>query len=128
MTIEKLRQEVQNAYADSFMKPDISRGDYLEIDGDNGIVTVPMETVETTIELDHDIEWDYEDMGLDQMEEVAGIYQNCVAGHAEPHSVEIKNGYIYRLSANGYMDSTDYHTAETEEEALKNLLEMADAE
>lgn len=126
MSIENLRTELQNAYQNSFMKPEFFNSDYVEIDGDNGVVFVPADEMFLSLSSDTCSEVEYEDLEIDDMETVAQAYQNIFGGNAEPYTVAIKNGYIYRLSASGYMDSTDYTAAETEEDAIKSLLELAD--
>ena len=123
MTTQPLRTELANAYQDSFMKPELFHGEYVEIDGDNGSIIVPIEHI--TISLQDGAESEYEDLSEDDMENVAQAYQNHFAGNAEVYDVAVKTGYIHRLSASGYMDCTEYSASDSEEEALQELLAMA---
>lgn len=124
MTTQPLRTELANAYQDSFMKPELFHGEYVEIDGDNGSIIVPIEHI--TISLQDGAESEYEDLSEDDMENVAQAYQNHFAGNAEVYDVAVKTGYIHRLSASGYMDCTDYSASETEEEAIQELLSLVE--
>jgi len=124
MTTQSLRTELTNAYHDSFMKPELFHGEYVEIDGDNGSIIVPIEHI--TISLQNGAESEYEDLSEDDMENVAQAYQNHFAGNAEVYDVAVKTGYIHRLSASGYMDCTDYFASETEEEAIQELLSFSE--
>jgi hypothetical protein len=124
MNIQSLRDEVTSAYKESFMKPEMFQGHYVEIDGDNGIAIIPLENISISLETGDDA--DYGELSEDDMEEVAQAYQNHFEGNAEPCFVRVDFGYIYRLSASGYMDCTDYSVAESEEKALKELLSMAE--
>ena len=106
------------------MKPELFHGEYVEIDGDNGSIIVPIEYI--TISLQDGAESEYEDLSEDDMENVAQAYQNHFAGNVEVYDVAVKTGYIHRLSASGYMDCTDYSASETEEEAIQELLNLAE--
>lgn len=124
MTADSLVNEVNSAYQESFMKPEIFEGEYVKIDGDNGIIIIPIEHI--SISLDNGVESEYEELSEDDMESVAQAYQDHFEGNAEPFSVSVGSGYIYRLSASGYMDSTDYSVADSKEEALKAFLEIVE--
>lgn len=124
MTADSLVNEVNSAYQESFMKPEMFEGEYVKIDGDNGIIIIPIEHI--SISLDNGVESEYEELSEDDMESVAQAYQDYFEGNSEPFSVSVGSGYIYRLSASGYMDSTDYSVADSKEEALKAFLEMVE--
>lgn len=44
----------------------------------------------------------------------------------EPESVERRHGFVYRTSAPGYMDSSPWEAAETEDEAIQALIDGCD--
>lgn len=123
MTTQSLRDKVTSVYKESFMKPEIFHGNYVEISGDNGSIFLPLEHL--SLSLETGINYDFADLPEEDMEEVAKAYQNHIEGNAEINFVSVNTGYVYRLSASGYMDCTDFSVAESEEEALKNLLDMA---
>lgn len=121
---QALRNEVNSAFKDSFMKPEVFQSEYVEIDGEHGTIFIPISDI--SVSLDAGEESEYEDLSQDDMESVAQAYQNHFAGNAEPYSVAVRSGFMYRLSALGYMDCTEYSASDSEEEALQELLAIVD--
>lgn len=102
----------------SFMKPEIWQCQYYEVETTHGTEIVPVEVcgVLDCSELSED---DYDShVWPDLLIEHFGDY---IEG--EPHNAELKTGWLYRLSAPGYMDCTDTGSADTESEAIEALLE-----
>lgn len=96
-------EQVAEAFEGQFMQPQ-SHGpiSYYRIETDNGTWIVPSFVCDSD-----DIE-DFRDY--------------C---EGKPTRYERKTGYVYRLSAPGYMDCTNWEAADTLEEALTALLEMS---
>ena len=83
-----------------FMTPDIHECDYLVIEDQNG---------DTIIVPDDDFPTE--------------LIGRMKAG--DRITIECKSGYLYRLSASGFLDCTDWTPAETYQEAIEELLENA---
>lgn len=119
---ESLRNEVNQAFNKSFLKPEIKQATCIVIDGDSGVVFVDKDDYgwnrdPATIE-------DIDSLSPEETDSVEEIYRSESEGGNEVYDVEVKEGFMYRLSASGYMDCTDWCFAETEEDALKELLLM----
>lgn len=90
----------------SHMVPTIEQAEYYAIETDNGTEIVPLDvcgTVAATADLA-----DYLQGSPDDPEE-------------QP---ELCTGWLWRLSAPGYLDCTDWSAADSEEEAARDCLEM----
>jgi len=90
----------------SFMVPDVDKEQYYAVDANHGethIVPVSSSGIVQT----------------------AGELKDYVEGEIDDPDAEIEpqEGYLYRMTAPGYMDCTEWSVAETEVEALENLLE-----
>jgi hypothetical protein len=105
--------------ADDFMQPDIQKGEWVEIDGPQGGESVSAEYVD--------------------MAEVAALIEQLEAGNQvdlkntslkdfvqndKAFSINVVTGYGARLSAPGYLDSTEWTVFDTEDEAKAFLKEM----
>ena len=101
----------------SFMQPEIWQENYYEIETTHGTEIVPVEVC-GILDVSELTDEDYEShVWQDLLREWFGDY--C---EGEPLNAELKIGWLYRLSAPGYMDCTDTGSAETEEEAIECLL------
>lgn len=96
----------------SFMQPEIWFTDFYSIETPHGTEIVPVEVCGILEETDD--EW--------TPEQLAGHFGEYCEG--EPLSAEKHSKYLYRLSAPGYMDCTDTSYADTEAEAIRELLDM----
>ena len=101
--MSKLRDELEAAFDESFMKPAILHGTWWKVDGTMGI-------------------WYYPGLGTYgcgmTSVEATEAYGD---GADEPETIK---GYGARLSAPGYMDCTDWLVCATEDEAIHELLEL----
>lgn len=90
----------------AFMKPDIQRGAYYEIDTTAGTEIVPASVCPRA--------------------ETAGDLRPYLEGHPtdSDEKVELKEGWLARLSASGYIDCTDWSAHKTEQDAVEYLKTM----
>lgn len=87
------------------MQPDISQGDYFEVETTNGTEIVPGDVIGRFCGT------------------AAEAFANYVEGKiADPEEcIECKNGWLARMSAPGYMDCTDWTAHESEQAAQEYL-------
>ena len=93
----------------SFMKPQIYRGDYFEVDTSTGTEIVPADIV-----------------GGGRTASIAvEALLNYLEGTPDDADglIEIKRGWLARMSAPGYMDCTEWMAFETQWEALVYLVD-----
>lgn len=129
MTAEEqaLKTKMDKAYADSFMKPEILEvGSVVSIDGFNGIVSIDSQDINASLnglEMGTSLDIDYLEPDLrDAVEEA----YYCQADSKLVFDIIIQEGFLYRLSASGYMDSTDFIFASTRAEAMQELIDSAE--
>lgn len=93
---------------DSFMRPEVYKGTYYAVETTAGTEIVPTEVCGTF----RPNEDDFVDFLTDYCE-----------GDIDPDQTEPQRaeGYLYRLSAPGYLDCTSWGVAETEDEARDAL-------
>lgn len=101
----------------SFMQPEIWEEEYYTVETNCGTETVPV-----------DVCGILEDCG--HLEDEAVCY-DCLRDHfgdyiegRKVYSAELSFGWLYRLSAPGYMDCTETGHADSEAEAIAELLEL----
>ena len=85
-----------------FMQPEVYEGDYLVIDGTNGTTFLPIDIVEIPKDWSGSFT-NPSNNNFDLLYEKYGDYYN-----GEINSFEIANGKLYRLSAPGYLNCTDW--------------------
>lgn len=92
----------------SFMKPYVESALYFEIETTCGLEIVPASAIGRTCST------------------AAEAFANYVEGNIqdEDELIEVKEGFLARMSAPGYMDCTDWTAHATEKEALAYLAEM----
>ena len=105
-------ERFDTAFADSFMQPKVYQGQYLEIDTTYGGMTIPIDialdpaaTVQSlidsgTIEIEGDL--------YDEEQTVGDV---------------LENGWLARMSADGYSDCTEWTGFETEDAAKAYLVD-----
>ena len=91
----------------SFMQPQIEFAQYFEVDTTHGTFIVPADVVGSTMSA--------------APEAFADYVEGEVFGD-DP--IEVKEGWLARLSAPGYMDCTDWSVFKTEEEAVQGLKDL----
>ena len=91
----------------SFMKPQIKFAQYFEVETNQGTFIVPADVVDSTMSA--------------APEAFADYVEGEVLGD-DP--IEVKEGWLARLSAPGYMDCTDWNVFDTEEEAVQGLKDL----
>ena len=91
----------------AFMQPDIYYGSYYEIDTTEGIALIPLSASGM----------------VDSLEDLRDYYSGEVMDE-DSVSLEVQEGWLYRLSAPGYMDCTEWSVADTKQEAKDSLNEM----
>lgn len=95
----------------SFMQRQITeKMDWLSIDGDDGVISLPLADSGLTVE-DVDIM-----NGRKEFEQVRDFYD-----YGAIYSVEIVNGHGCRLSAPGYLDCTEWYVFDTEKQCIDYL-------
>lgn len=100
MISEYLSDELESAYRDDFMKPQItSFSQWLKSDTINGTDYFPMDGMNF-------------DAAVDMYE-------------VDADECEVVSGYGARLSANGYLDCTEWSVFDSPDEAAQYLLDMA---
>lgn len=102
-----------------FMQPEIWQDQFYTLEADNGTEIVPIDVCgeldgATCGHLDEDCHC------TDCLRDHFGDY---VEG-TKIYSAELSEGWLYRLSAPGYMDCTETGSAETEREAIETILEL----
>ncbi len=104
----------------AFMDPQVWEGDFLKLDGDQGIIFVPAEEASTPEGLlvadGMGNPVDAEDF---YTEEYGDFY-----GPGRIQEAETVHGWGAQMSASGYMDQTDLTVFDTEEEAIDYLMEF----
>lgn len=101
----------------SFMQPEIWQDSYYTVETNCGTEIVPVDVCGTLSPCGH---IEDEDVCRDCLRDHFGDY---IEGR-EIYSAELKTGWLYRLSAPGYLDCTDTGSADTESEAIAELLDM----
>lgn len=97
----------------SFMCPEIWQESYYTVETKHGTEIVPVDVCGILEETDD--EW--------TDEELQDHFRDYIEG-GEVYSAELSEGWLYRLSAPGYMDCTDTGSAATEQEAIEALLDL----
>lgn len=104
---DSCEQDPEVEFAGQFMEPEWYEGDYYEVQADHGSTyIVPTDVCAAKV---HGDLQDYVEAKIDEPEK----------------PVEVQHGWLYRFSAPGYMDCTDWSVAESEEAAKAALLEEA---
>ena len=121
MTTQTQQEAILNeTFRDSFMKPEIIQISHIAIiDGNMGCMVFDASEIglaQHINECDTSENVDIEDLPQEAQYNIAEAYQG------EAYDLTIEEGFMYRLSAPGYLDSTDYSHASTYDEAVKNLL------
>ena len=96
----------------SFMQPEICQSSFYSVETNYGTEIIPVSSC--GILADTDDEW--------TDEQLADHFGDYIEGNTV-YSAELKSGWLYRLSAPGYMDCTDTGSADTEAEAISDLLD-----
>lgn len=96
------------AFANSFMQPYVYHGLYFAIETSYGTEIVPADVIGRTCGT------------------AAEAFQNYVEGTIEDTDdcVECQEGWLARMSAEGYMDCTDWTAHASEQEAVDYLVDM----
>jgi len=102
---------LQETFAQSFMKPIIEETDYWEVEADQGGSIIPADVVGIPARIG------FAALGEDELEPFAQFAEG------EVFSATLKHGWIARLSAPGYMDSTDWSAFATFDEAAQYLID-----
>ena len=105
--------ELRNAYRGEFMKPQIFKTHYWEVDGDSGTTIVPVDVCDADPKMDN----------AAQIKLMSSYYEGF-----EISNMERKNGWLYRLSAPGYMDATEYEAFPSYREALEHALDAVESD
>lgn len=92
----------------SFMKPQVYKGEYFEVNTSAGTEIVPTDYVGRTMAVHVDALLNYLEGTPDDPEEVC----------------EVHSGWLARMSAPDYLDCTDWSAHRTETEATEYLNEM----
>ncbi len=100
------QERLDEAFKGSFMKPQIEKTDYWEVETTQGTCIIPTEVHGSTA------------VALDPQE--LGDY--CLGDILSEEPLTRKEGWLARMSAPGYMDCTDWSAFETETEAVEYLL------
>jgi hypothetical protein len=127
----ELRKEFARAFKGAFQQPEIEEADYFDVrtsHGDSFIVPAfvhdpgPVPAGPDTIDLMAD---EVQEAAQDAYQEYVDSFRDYRDEYAygDPESVERKHGFVYRTSAPGYMDSSPWCAAETEEEAMQDLID-----
>lgn len=92
----------------SFMQPQIEFGQYFAVETNQGTFIVPADVIGSNKSI------------------AAGVFTDYVEGTIpdDDELIEIKEGWLARLSAPGYMDCTDWSVFDTEEEAVQGLKDL----
>lgn len=100
--------ELDAVFQGKFMQPYIEEADYFVVPTNLGDEIVPADVVGRTCST------------------AAEAFANYVEGTiSDPDElIDLRHGYIARLSAPGYLDATDWCAFETAEEAAEFLIEM----
>jgi hypothetical protein len=108
---EALVHELNEAFADQHMQPQIEETDYWEIDTDVGTEIVPADVVSIPAQVDFTV------TGDDELEPFASYCEG------EPDQATLRHGWLARLSAPGYMDCTEWSAFSSFEAAADYLLD-----
>lgn len=92
------------------MQPEIFKGSYYEVDTSEGIEILPLDAVGEIRDL----------ASMQELLICREIYSE------EEEALEIKQGWLARLTMPGYLDSTEWTAHETEQEALEYLEELVE--
>lgn len=99
----------------SFMQPEIWQESYYSLETNHGPEIIPVDVCGTLSPCGH---IEDEDVCQDCLRDHFGDYTEG----DKIYSAELTDGWLYRLSAPGYMDCTDTGSADTEAEAISELL------
>lgn len=127
LAAQELRKEFKRAFRNAFQQPEIDECDYFLVtvrNWDTHVVPafvhdpgpVP-QNPEGFLPSDAPMYAELEEVYLDY---VSG-FQDYVEG--KPETVERRHGFVYRTSAPGYLDSSEWGAADTEEEAMRELID-----
>ena len=98
--MSKVEDDLAEAFEGQFMQPEIYEGDYWEVETDAGTEIVPTDVASDEDELPDFIEG------------------------SEVLSAELKHGWLARIQAPGYLDSSPWSAFDTYDEAAEHLVEM----
>lgn len=121
---QSFQNQVKEAYKGSFMQPEIKQAKCFVVDGDQGGIFVDSVDIRGVSDIEGVV--DVEDIDFEDQKIFESTYEDHFVGGSFIYSVEVREGFMYRLSASGYMDCTDWSFAKTEEEALQELLNMSE--
>jgi len=110
-----------------FMKQQILEGKWVEVENPNGMFCIPGVLLANGGGVGIPAYWDGSLIDESQKQTFAALshfYNIYIPGYGKIISFEIKTGFGARLSASGYLDSTDWCVFDTVEEALKYLEEL----
>ncbi len=115
---------------EAFMEPEIVQGTWYEIDGPAGIAFYNVDILGPISEIEDEYEPDEtgaapklgDMIDWEEMETPAGLLDYIE--NPEVWNITKREGYGARMSAPGYLDSTDWSVYDTEEEAEEELKDM----
>jgi hypothetical protein len=115
---KKLLSKIKEA----FMEKQVFQSKGVAIDTSNGTMYLPSDVIDPD-------RLDFEGDSTDDEEVIAKIWDDIkdyveVRSSDQVHSIEKVNGWFGRLSAPGYMDSTDYTFGQSEKEVSADLDRM----
>ena len=98
----------------SFMEPRLIKTAYWEVETNEGSVALPIDVVDCD-------DWKGDsDIPVERLEEIFGDYVSGQIEYAERYTI----GYLWRLSANGYQDCTDWSAFDSPKQAYDDCMEM----
>jgi hypothetical protein len=103
ITNANLEKQIEKLFENSFMKPYLYEGKFWEIETTEGTEIVPLD-----VESERQNLWQYVNGRI------------ILRG-----DIKKRNGYYCRLSANGYMDCTEWAGFKTKHDALEYLASLA---
>ena len=102
----------------SFMQPEVWQEKFYLVETSHGTEIIPLSVCGLITTADEPLEDDAEEWQSLGQEHFGDYCEGAV------ESFELSEGWLYRLSAPGYLDCTDTGHAETELEALEELLSL----
>jgi hypothetical protein len=101
------KEDMREAFAFSFLKPEICHGLYFRIITNMGAEIVPADVIGRT---------------CGTAAEAFAMYVEGAIGDPD-ECIECREGWFARMSASGYMDRTDWHEYPSEAAARRDLIE-----
>ena len=115
-----VKLESVRSMKESFMEKEVYEGDAFEVETDNGTQVVPTDlvgnfdmTVGETVDKDADTSGKFASV-------IAGLDDYLESG-SSAYSITLRHGWLARMQAPGYTDSTDWMIFDSEEEANAEL-------